>query len=95
MGGRNLQLGQLDPVEGQGHLAQGVVALGPDTRQDLAYGVPQTRLVGRPPLEEELGLLWSQPAHGAFDGDSHGIRRSMRVTRIPSAPTSLSRAMVW
>ena len=42
--------------------------LGPDTRQDLAYGVPKTRLVGRPALEEELDLLRSQPAHRARSG---------------------------
>src|SRR5690606_17659659 len=90
---RHFECADLDAVEAAGEVTERGVAAGTHVGDDRRDGALHLG-VGITAADEEARLVgFAQVPEGAAQRD-HGISLSMRVTRMPSAPSSLSSAMV-
>src|SRR5690606_25733252 len=90
---RDLERAELDAVEPTGEVAERVVAAGAHVRDDRRDGARDLG-VGVAAADEEARLVGLAQIPERTAQRDHGINLSMRVTRMPSAPSSLSSAMV-
>ena len=99
----HFELVQRDAVELDGQRPQCGIAITSNAVHDAGSSLAYFTLRGRCPLEQSAPVIRresgerSAPSQGdgrvEWDGP-HAINRSMRVTRIPSAPSALRSAMV-